>query len=368
MNLLFIALTISLGIYILFVIFFLSGLYRIKQNKYEVSDWPLASIVIPARNEEKNLPNIFQDLAQLDYPKNKLEIILVDDRSTDNTGDLMDHFCKKNPNSFHIKIADRSKTMTPKKHALTKGIDSSNGEYILSTDADCRIPPGWVKSMVKTLHGDVGIVVGASSIDHLKHSSLIHYQLIDFLALVAANAGAIGWGFSWTGTGQNLAYKRTFFDEIGGFHPVKDRVSGDDIYLVQAIGGRYGSVFNSDPASFVKTQPVEKVGEFISQRIRWSSNSRYAARTDLFFLFFLLNAFILNASFFIALFNPATYVILPMIFGFKFISDALVIFSGAAKLHIQLPSIMFIVWSILQPVYIPLVGLGGLIGKFKWKP
>ena len=192
--------------------------------------------------------------------------------------------------------------------------------------------------------------------------------MIDFLAFGAANAGAIGWGFSWTGTGQNLAYKRTFFDEIGGFHPVKDRVSGDDIYLVQAIGGRYGSVFNSDPASFVKTQPVEKVGEFISQRIRWSSNSRYAARTDLFFLFFLLNAFILNTSFFIALFNPATYVILPMIFGFKFISDALVIFLGAAKLHIQLPSIMFIVWSILQPVYIPLVGLGGLIGKFNWKP
>ena len=88
MNLLFFALTTSLGIYILFVLFFLTGLRRIKANEKNITSWPTVAIVIAARNEETNLPNIFQDLAQLDYPKELLDIVIVDDRSTEIPGRL----------------------------------------------------------------------------------------------------------------------------------------------------------------------------------------------------------------------------------------------------------------------------------------
>lgn len=368
MNLLFFTLTTSLGIYILFVLFFLTGLRRIKAKEKNITSWPTVAIVIAARNEETNLPNIFQDLAQLDYPKELLDIVIVDDRSTDNTWSLIKHFSDQHAHIHGVLIKEKSPAMTPKKYALTTAIEQSRGEYILSTDADCRIPQSWVKSMVKLLEEGVGITVGSSTIESSKYSSFIHYQLVDFLALVTANAGAMGWDFYWTGSGQNLAYKRKLFEEIDGFHPVRDRISGDDIYLVQSIGKKYGCTFNPDPGSFIKTSPSSSIRQFISQRIRWSSNSRFAAKTDLFFLLFLFNAFLMNSTILVGIFTPQLYSILPMVFGLKFVSDALVIFSGAAKLHLTFPSIIFILWSILQPFYIPFIGLAGLVGRFKWKP
>ena len=368
MNFLFLALTISLGIYISFVLFFLSGLRRIKTINNPITSWPIVSIIVAARNEEENLHNIFQDLTHLDYPKELLQIVVVDDRSTDNTWQLITHFADQHTHIRGLQVKEKSAEMTPKKYALTQAITHSNGEYILSTDADCRIPQGWVKSMVKSLENGVGITIGSSAINTNKHSSFIHYQLVDFLALVTANAGAMGWGFCWTGSGQNLAYKRKLFNDIDGFNPVKDRISGDDIYLVQAIGKKYGCVFNPDPESFIKTKPLLSLKQFISQRIRWSSNSRLAAKTDLFFLFFLFNAFVMNAALFAGFFTPQVYSILPMVFGVKFVCDALVIFSGAAKLHLAFPSIIFVFWSLVQPLYIPFIGLAGLVGRFKWKP
>jgi hypothetical protein len=71
--------------------------------------------------------------------------------------------------------------------------------------------------MVRVLENGAGIAIGSSAINTSRHTSFVHYQLVDFLALVTANAGAMGWGFCWTGSGQNLAYKRKHFTEIDGF-------------------------------------------------------------------------------------------------------------------------------------------------------
>lgn len=368
MSFLFYALATSLGIYILFVLFFLTGLQRLKSSEKTIKNWPTVAIVIAARNEGENLPNILQDLTQLDYPEELLQIIIVDDRSTDSTWQLIEHSAELHTNIHGVRIEKKSTEMTPKKYALTQGIAQTDGEIILSTDADCRIPQGWVKSMVKSLENGVGISVGSSTIDIQKPSSFAHYQLVDFLALVTANAGAMGWGFCWTGSGQNLAYKRKLFDDIDGFNPVRERISGDDIYLVQSIGKHHGCIFNIDPNSFMKTKPLSSITEFLSQRIRWSSNSRLAAKIDLFFLFFLFNAFLLNSTLLVGIFNPLSYSILPMVFGVKFVCDALVVYSGAAKLHLVFPSVIFIFWTILQPLYIPFIGLAGLGNRFRWKP
>ena len=89
--------------------------------------------------------------------------------------------------------------MKQKKLELTTVIEKSKGEYILTTDAYCRIRRRLVNSIVNYLHGYVCIVVGSSSIDAQKNSSFYHYQLVDFLELVAENAGVIVGGFCWTG-------------------------------------------------------------------------------------------------------------------------------------------------------------------------
>jgi len=366
-NYLLFALFGCLGVYILFVIVFLSGLRKQKPLSTELPIFPRVAIVVAARNEEQNITNLLEDFSHLDYPIDQLDIVIADDRSSDNTWSIIEDYSDQYSHIRGIHIQKESSDMTPKKYALTQAIGQSNSEYILSTDADCRIPRRWVKSMVCYLDSGSGIVVGASSIDDSDSTPFVHYQMIDFLALVAANAGASRWGFSWTGTGQNLAYKRSAFEEIDGFHPVKNRVSGDDMYLVQAISKNHKSTFNADAGSFVKTKAVSSIFTFLSQRIRWSSNSRMAAKTDRLFLLFLLNAFLLNTGILTGSFISTIQESVPMIFGIKFVCDALVIYSGAAILQLSVPTIMFIVWSLLQPIYIPIIGLAGLAGRFSWK-
>jgi len=95
MNLLFFALTISLGVYILFVLFFLTGLRRIKTSENNFTDWPTVAIVIAARNEEENLTHILEDLTHLDYPNELLDVVISDDRSTDNSWSVIQHYSEQ---------------------------------------------------------------------------------------------------------------------------------------------------------------------------------------------------------------------------------------------------------------------------------
>ena len=94
------------------------------------------------------------------------------------------------------------------------------------------------------------------------------------MAILIANAGASGWNQYWSGTGQNLAYYKKDYFEIEGFHPVKSKISGDDMYLVQSISNIKRGYIHIDPNSFVKTKAMSTIKDFINQRIRWSSNSK----------------------------------------------------------------------------------------------
>ena len=145
--------------------------------------------------------------------------------------------------------------------------------------------------MVKSTIKSKGITVGFSKVSG--NSFFSQYQLIDFLAIVTANAGAFGWGKYWSGTGQNLAYLKSDYTKINGFNIVRNEISGDDMYLVQAISRLKKGYIHIDPNSHVKTKAMNSIKEFINQRIRWSSNSKSNFKNaPIFFMFlFIENIF-----------------------------------------------------------------------------
>ncbi|NOZ75260.1 MAG: glycosyltransferase [FCB group bacterium] len=356
------------GIYFLFVLAFIIGLYRLRPidpilNKITVS------VVVAARNEARYLPDLLDSLIRQDYPAEFLEITIVDDRSDDDTPMILDAYTQRWPQIQFVRIDQTVKNMTPKKYALTKGIEQSTGSVILATDADCQAPEGWVRSMVSALtsgKNPPGIVVGFSRMAVPNNTLVEYYQRVDFLAVMAANAGAIGMGWGWSGSGQNLAYRRETFDSIGGFASVAQRISGDDVYLVQAISKHSPVLFNAHPNSFMTTRPVATWRRFLSQHIRWSSNSKHLLKTDRIFLFFLISAFITNLSLFIGWFFIAIKLWLTL-GGFKFILDYTVIILGARQFQTPVKFSTILIWFLLQPLYIPIAGLGGLVGRFTWK-
>ena len=356
----------SLCLYFLFTIYFTIGLHRLKI--YKRKDYlPSISIVVAARNEEASLQLLLKSLAEQDYPKEKMEIMIVSDRSTDGSWQIINNFSNLYPFVKGIQLDEKNGDMTPKKYALTCGIKNTSGEIILSTDGDCIVPKGWSRSMVSLFDDNTGIVIGRSSIDISNKSFFNQYQSLDFLGIMAANAGVVGWKKGWSGSGQNIAYTRKAFEKIGGFKPVAKAVSGDDMYLVQSISKHYDIHFNIDQKSFVYTAPALSIKAFINQRIRWASNSRSLWETNLFFLFFLIIAFISNNILIIALWNMELLAILLFLFFIKIISDALVLYTGSIKLNVSFKKIHFIAWSVLQPIYIPLTGVLGLFGWYRWK-
>ena len=351
------------GTYFCFVVIIISGLLFRTKHRYINTNLSTISVIIAARNEEKNISFLLDDLINQSIDKNKFEIIISNDRSTDKTKDIIDQYSKKYSfiKTIHI---DELHDMTPKKFALTKAISQSIGKIIVATDADCRVPVDWVKNMA-TLVEDTGkVVIGYSKIDS---SEIIFndFQKIDFLGIMAANGGLLTHGIVCSGSGQNLAYKKEDFYKINGFNQVKNQISGDDMYLVQQISSKKGAIFNYNPGSFVSTKSKNSLKGYLNQRIRWSSNSKSTFRSSPLFFWFLLSAFLANSSvlyFIISLSNLSLFLILA-----KFLLEGFVIFIGSRIFFTKISFLSYSIWNITQPIYIPIVGLAGLIGKFSWK-
>jgi len=358
-------LILGTGSYLIFVIVIIIGLFRLPSPKQSEIEFPLISVIVAARNEEKRLPYLLKDLIRQTIPKGKMEIIIVNDRSTDNTKNIITNLIPKYPFIKLVNISESENDMPSKKHALTQAIQESHGEIIVSTDADCRVPPSWVASMAACVKQSKGITIGYSKV--LGNNSLLHqYQTLDFLGIMAANAGIAGAGLYWSGSGQNLAYRREDFDAIGGFERAKSQISGDDMYLVQNIAKLNRAVVNTDPGSFVTTNPEKSITHFINQRIRWSSNSKTAAKTGLGLFPFLLTAFLCNLSILTGLWIQAPNILL--LFSLKFFLEGGVIFFGGVLFRTKVSPMTYVIWNILQPVYIPFIGVAGLVGRFSWKP
>ena len=224
------------AIYFLIVLSFLIALFFPNRNR--TNKKVFISVVIAARNEEKNIGNILNHLINQTYPRELYEIIIVNDGSEDRTGEIINEFARKHSNIRHIRAkVDKTTGLTAKKNALNQGIQQSKGELILSTDADCHVKPSWIETMVSYFTDDVGMVVGFSQFGHPggKYSVFEQLQAIDFLSLMGAAQGSINLGCPLAASGQNIAYRRKTFDEINGFQRVKDRVSGDDVLLLQLI-------------------------------------------------------------------------------------------------------------------------------------
>jgi glycosyltransferase involved in cell wall biosynthesis len=119
--------------------------------------FPLVSIIIPARNEERNIREALQSVLDQDYPNR--EIIVVDDRSTDGTGAVLQDMAAGNPGVKLVRITRLPAGWLGKNHALNLGADLAEGQYLLFTDADVVMAPSALSRAVSYLQHE--------NLDHL---------------------------------------------------------------------------------------------------------------------------------------------------------------------------------------------------------
>src|SRR5260221_8691943 len=122
---------IILGLYFIqHLLLFIGIILNLRKPNEQEHFLPLVSVIVAGRNEEKNIAGCIESLLKLTYPKDKLEIFIVNDRSTDKTGEIMQTYANANPVLKYIEIDKFIGTLKGKVNALAVAIKSAKGEII----------------------------------------------------------------------------------------------------------------------------------------------------------------------------------------------------------------------------------------------
>jgi biofilm PGA synthesis N-glycosyltransferase PgaC len=334
---------------------------------------PFVSVVIAARNEADYIGECLKRLTDQTYPTDLYEILVVDDNSSDATTDIVKQYADEHPGVTSLVVGGCFPEMSAKKRPLSVGIHRAKGEIILTTDADCRVPRQWVEGMAKYFKADVGTVIGFSQIKQSGSALGIFekFQGLDFLTLMSASAGSAKLGIPLAATGQNLAYRKSLFESVGGFNSIADRPSGDDVLLLQLLKkGGQRIQFAGDPDTFVGTWRTESPTGFWQQRRRWASNAFTQLRLNPLFFTYTLVVFLVNLLLPLTLalgISQGTYGMPLACLTLKIACDFLVVFKGSRLFARRDLMSLFPIWEILQPPYIVFVALASLFTGFTWK-
>ena len=262
---------ISSVIYLLLHLFLYYGLLRsMKLKKNENAELPSLSVIVAGRNEEKNIVSCIRSLSNLNYPENLLEVILVNDNSTDNTFELMKNASKDYP---FIKVINSQKSnsgnLKGKANAIDNAISVCKGEIIVSTDADCEVNPDWAQNTVKYFNENTGMVCGFTKIKS-DNSLFAKLQCIDWIYLLSLASSSAGLKMILNCIGNNLSFSKKAYDSVGGYASINFSVT-EDLALMRKINSDKKSevLFPVDKKNLVSTLPCENLNELFSQKRRW---------------------------------------------------------------------------------------------------
>jgi cellulose synthase/poly-beta-1,6-N-acetylglucosamine synthase-like glycosyltransferase len=323
------------------------------------------SVIIAARNEEMNIRRCLDAVVQLRYPHELLEVIIVNDRSTDATADIVLEYAARCQFLKLLNAQPGSGHLHGKANALSQAFAVATGEVIMMTDADCAVSPGWVDDTVKYYTDDsVGIVPGFTAIRASRIFEAM--QTLDWFALFSVAAGANRIGFPVTAVGNNLSVRKKAYDAVGGYEGIPFSIT-EDYALFHAVTSqtRYTASFPLDPETLVESEPCVTWRELYNQRKRWFMGGRdmNAQSVILFAVAWLFHAGMLAAFFVFPLSTAVLAAVLKIGADFILALPTLFTFRRWELLPV------FPVYELYYFLYVlifPVVVLGGS-GKVVWK-
>ena len=367
--------TIISVVYCILMIWLSEGITKLSgiQNK-DFSEYkhPKISVVVAARNEEQNIAYLLDSLKNQSYPIELVEIIISDDRSTDNTQSVIEHYKKEMSNLVYIKIEETPLGWSHKKWALNTAINQSKGELILLTDADCIPTSNWIKTIINGF-SDANTAFISAPTPLFAVNPIQELMSIESNAQDAFSAGGLGHGIIFSCAGRNIAIRRSVFDEISGFDGIEHLPSGDDDLLMHKISKmtKYKIHFIMSTNSIVYSSPPNSITGFFKQRLRFASKGLfyYQWSADISLRTVLPLLYITNIFALISLtqFTATAAFIWLLPWMIKSSGDAVITYNYLHKLKLPWKLTHFILLSIIHPLYVVVLGGLGPFTRIQWK-
>ena len=323
-----------LGImYVLLGILLIAGVLRIPRTAAGYQ--PFVSIIIPVRNEAHTIIRCLDSLAALDYPHNKIEIIVIDDHSEDDTAQMVQSRNAGLTADIPIRcitLASLPEKRSGKISALAEGYQNARGEIIFQTDADCVVPPKWIQELVRQFTDRVGAAGGITLMRYFNKPDTVftHLQSLDMMYLIGAGIGARGIGATLSCFGNNIAVKKSAYEAFGGYESIPFTFT-EDFALVQGLAKRGWNIgYTLSEDAVVYSRATETLLAFINQRLRWLSGGlRYTGKG----IILLSAAFLLHICMLIGMFTGVNVYIFFGILSSALLTDFIFLYLLAKKIN-----------------------------------
>jgi cellulose synthase/poly-beta-1,6-N-acetylglucosamine synthase-like glycosyltransferase len=351
-------------LYALTIFLFTLGWLKIKAyNAFANTDYPKITVLVACRNEESTIGNLLNSLARQNYPKEKTEVIIVNDHSDDKTAQVIQQFRNNG-----IRLLNLPDGLSGKKNALQIGVQHATSDIIITTDADCTMNEYWIKSLVSYYLQYKPKLLVAPVV--LKPYVTVYQKLqsLEFLSLIGSGAGAVGLKRPIMCNGANLLFEKSIFkNNLEG----NDYASGDDIFLLLSTKkeDRKSIHFIKSMEAVVYTNPATNLSDFFDQRIRWTSKSKGYRDADLLFTSMVVacTSLILAALLCASAFNGTLLNYYVRLILIKSVADFVMLYAVSKFFKVTKLLWWFIPLQIIYPIYILITVVFGLQGSFEWK-
>ncbi|MGI6341939.1 MAG: glycosyltransferase [Bacteroidales bacterium] len=348
-----------------------------KTHNFKTSDTNVAktaklSVIVAMRNESKNALKLVECLNNQELDKNLFEVILIDDNSDDGTLSEIEK-AKSLYNTLDIKVIDLSlHRKEGKKNAIATGVDISNGELIITTDADCYLPSTWLK----TIHDyyikyKPEMITGPVSFSS-KTNLFGKVQAIEFMSLMFITCSTTNIYYPVLANGANIAYTRSLYDKCKGFSSNMKYASGDDMFMMMNARKRLGKKairFLKSDKAIVETEAEINFNKFVNQRVRWISkgsgfNAKYVSIAGVSYYFVNLMFFI---SIFLPFFIKGTIISVVLFWLAKLLIDLIMLYQYASfEKRLNLLAVLPIA-ELYNVTYLSIIGLLANVRGYVWK-
>lgn len=338
------------------------GFKKIAQQPQHNGANLAVSAVVPFHNEEDTIQSTLESILS-QQTNADFEVIAIDDHSTDGSHSVVSAMLAANPRLRLIEANDRGK-----KNALSEAIAAAQFNAIITADADCSYPQGWLDAMAATFSHEKCALLAAPVVLSPVSSWFQKFQFADFASLVGSGISAAGCGRPIMCNGANLMFDRLEYNKLTD--PLNTKIaSGDDVFLLHKMKAAGTKIsFTAQPETIATTRPAPSVGAFLRQRMRWGGKATGYTDADSLIVAALVTLESVLLCIGIAalplLWKPAIILYLT-----KLIADTLLLTAvckqfGNRRLLWWMPVFEFVV--ALYTIVVAAAAVFG-IGKKKWK-